>query len=144
MRAALAHASVSGFAGSSSPVRRGSPTATTAQQPVLRPSLTRLSRADGSLIYTLLGQKAEGAFARSWGISYGLNLATEWRGIIVQAAKGAFVLAVLERLCLTRPQPWLEDSIDYFSLQALLFRATDAGLVAKIRTMYRHTKRIIE
>ena len=98
----------------------------------------------GSLIYVLLGQKSEGAFARSWGISYGLNLATEWRGIIIQAAKGAFVLAVLERLCLTRPQPWLEDAIDYYSLQALLFKSTDVGFVAKIRTMYRHTKRISE
>jgi hypothetical protein len=64
----------------------------------------------GSLIYTLMGSKSEAAFARSWGISYGLNCATEWRGIIVEAAKGAFVLAVLERLCLTRAQPWLEDA----------------------------------
>ena len=62
----------------------------------------------GSLIYVLMGKKSEAAFARSWGISYGLNCATEWRGIIVEAAKGAFVLAILERLCLTRAQPWLE------------------------------------
>ena len=94
------------------------------------------------MIYILLGQKSEGAFARSWGISYGLNTATEWRGILTEAAKGAFVLAVLERLCLTRAQPWLEDAVDYESLKALMFKKTDVGLVARIRTMYHSTKRI--
>jgi hypothetical protein len=96
----------------------------------------------GSLIYTLMGSKSEAAFARSWGISYGLNCATEWRGIIIEAAKGAFVLAVLERLCLTRAQPWLEDAVDYESLKALMFSRADAGHIAQIRTMYAHTKRI--
>ena len=118
----------------------------------------------GSLIYTLMGKKSEAAFARSWGVSYGLNCATEWRGIIVEAAKGAFVLAILERLCLTRAQPWLEgtrpdkaaaalpadlarasliaDAVDYESLKALMFKRSDAGHIAQIRTMYAHTKRI--
>ena len=89
-----------------------------------------------------MGKKSEAAFARSWGISYGLNCATEWRGIVIEAAKGAFVLAILERLCLTRAQPWLEDAVDYESLKALTIRKSDVGLVARVRTMYLHTKRI--
>ncbi len=31
------------------------------------------------LIYTLLGEQAEKSFARSWGISYGLNAAAQWK-----------------------------------------------------------------
>ena len=52
------------------------------------------------------------------------------------------VLAVLERLLLTRPAHWIEEAVDYYSLQALLFTRTDVGLVGQIRTFYRHTKRL--
>jgi hypothetical protein len=31
------------------------------------------------LIYRLLGDSAQQEFARSWGVSYGLNAATEWK-----------------------------------------------------------------
>jgi hypothetical protein len=34
--------------------------------------------------------------------------ATEWRDIMIEAAKGAIILAILERLFLTRPLYWLE------------------------------------
>ena len=60
------------------------------------------------LIYRLLGEQAESSFARSWGVSHGLNAATEWKDILTEAAKGAIILAILERLCLTRPTSWLE------------------------------------
>jgi hypothetical protein len=41
-------------------------------------------------------------------VSYGLNAATEWKGILEEAVKGAIILAILERLCLTRNTNWLE------------------------------------
>jgi hypothetical protein len=31
------------------------------------------------LIYKLLGDEAQQSFARSWGVSYGLNAAAEWQ-----------------------------------------------------------------
>jgi hypothetical protein len=34
---------------------------------------------DGMLLYELLGDGAESSFVRSWGVSYGLNAATEWK-----------------------------------------------------------------
>ena len=54
----------------------------------------------GMLIYRLLGEQAEQEFARSWGVSYGINAAAEWkvspdagRGLVVDlfSTKGAFV-----------------------------------------------------
>jgi hypothetical protein len=35
--------------------------------------------AYGLLLYQLLGDDAEASFVRSWGVSYGLNAATEWK-----------------------------------------------------------------
>ena len=113
--------------------------------PVLTLSLSRVRRfifTYGSLLITLLGEGAQQSFARSWGISYGLSSAAEFRQILIAAAKGAFVLAVLERLFLTGPAEWLESSIDYFSLQALLYKSKNLGLHAQIRQFYKHTKRI--
>ena len=65
------------------------------------------------LIYKLLGEQAEKEFARSWGVSYGMSAATEWKDIVHETVKAAIILAVLERLCLTRPSSWLEEHIDY-------------------------------
>ena len=66
------------------------------------------------LIYKLLGEQAEKEFARSWGISYGMNAATEWKDIVHETVKAAIIMAILERLCLTRPASWLEEHLDYF------------------------------
>ena len=85
----------------------------------------------GMLIYRLAGAQEEAAFARSWGVSYGMNAATEWRDVLKEALNGALVLVVLETLYLTRNVHWLEEHIDLLSLQALLFgRATRWGRCA--------------
>jgi hypothetical protein len=60
------------------------------------------------LIYKLLGDEAQSEFARSWGISYGMNAATEWKDIAIEAVKGTIILIILERLFLTRNSAWLE------------------------------------
>jgi hypothetical protein len=62
----------------------------------------------GMLLYKLLGEKAEAEFARGWGISYAMGAVTEWRPIVEEAIKGAIILAILERLLLTRHSNWLE------------------------------------
>jgi hypothetical protein len=76
------------------------------------------------------------------GISYGLNAATEWQSILEEAAKGAIILAILERLCLTRNSNWLEEHIDYLSLQSLLFKQSTLGFVGQIKVFFTFTKRI--
>ena len=72
------------------------------------------------LIYKLLGDGAESEFARSWGVSYGMNAATEWRSIAEESLKGAIFLLMLERLGLTLHSEWLEEHIDYLGLCVLL------------------------
>jgi hypothetical protein len=86
------------------------------------------------LVYKLLGDDAQSSFARSWGVSYGVGAAAEWKvrfamkrlrmhrsaahtrahcfakqqDVAQEAAKGLIILAILERLYLTRPVSWLE------------------------------------
>ena len=62
----------------------------------------------GMLLYKLLGDEGQASFARSWGISYAVGAASEWQDILKEAIKGAIVLAVLERLLMTRHVNWLE------------------------------------
>ena len=38
-----------------------------------------------------------------------MGAAVEWKEILKEAAKGMVILAILERLHLTRPVNWLED-----------------------------------
>lgn len=80
------------------------------------------------LIYKLLGEQAESEFARSWGISYGMNAATEWKDIVQETIKAAIILAILERLCLTRNASWLEDHIDYLSVVRSCARVFDESV----------------
>ena len=52
----------------------------------------------GMLIYKLLGDSAQQEFARSWGVSYGMNAATEWKARpSLQAASCAALLPVCSR-----------------------------------------------
>ena len=96
------------------------------------------------LIYRLLGENAESEFARSWGISYGLNAATEWKDIAIEAGKAALILLILERLFLTRDGSWLEQHIDYLSLQALLFADASLNVFQQTRLFFEHTKRLAD
>jgi hypothetical protein len=63
----------------------------------------------GLLIYNTLGAKAQDSFVNSWGISYGMGQATQWQDILEEVLKGLIILAILERLHLTRPVNWLEE-----------------------------------
>jgi hypothetical protein len=60
------------------------------------------------LIYRLLGEDAEESFASSFGITYGVSAASEWRTVAQEAAEAAVILAILERLYLTPNARWLE------------------------------------
>jgi hypothetical protein len=96
----------------------------------------------GMLIYKLLGAEAEQSFATSWGVSYGVGAAAEWQEIAKEAAKGVVILAILERLHVTRPVSWLEDHVDYLSVQALLFEEKSLSLFQQTRLLFEYRKRI--
>ena len=40
-----------------------------------------------------------------------MNAATEWKDVLIESMKGAIILAMLERLYVTRPASWFEDHI---------------------------------
>jgi hypothetical protein len=87
--------------------RAGSCAAAELFTPPLRP------QTYGMLIYKLLGDSAQQEFARSWGISYGLNAATEWKARMWRCRRDAPVVllqhdslfATLPRLT-RRTSPW--------------------------------------
>ena len=69
------------------------------------------------MVYKLLGQSAVDAFAKSFGVSYALNQASEWEDIVHEVVKAVVVMLVLERLFISSPVGWMEEHIDYLSVQ---------------------------
>ena len=49
--------------------------------------------------------------------SYAINQASEWQDIAKEAVKAVVVMLVLERLYISSPLGWLEDHVDYLSVQ---------------------------
>ena len=94
------------------------------------------------LVYQLLGEQAEQSFSHSFAVSYGVQAAKEWKAIFKASLKTVLVLVLLERLFLTTPQAWLEEAIDYYSLQALLYGRTAVGFAGQINTFFTYSKRV--
>ena len=62
----------------------------------------------GMLIYRQLGDKAQQEFAKTWGVGYALNNASEWQEVFKTAAKTAVILVILDLLRVTKDAPWFE------------------------------------
>ena len=95
----------------------------------------------GMLIYRQLGAQAEESFSRSFGISWAMNQVTEWQDVAKEALKAAVVMAILERLYLSPNAQWLEQHIDYLSVQAIV---AERGLSmwGRIRIHSRFSRRL--
>ena len=96
------------------------------------------------LIYNTLGKKAQDEFTTSWGVSYGMGQATEWQDIFDEAVKALVILAILERLQLTRHSDWLESHVDFLSLQASLFGVTLLSYSKQIRSLVYAQRRLCD
>jgi hypothetical protein len=95
----------------------------------------------GILVYRLLGQAAVDSFAQSFGVSYALNQVTEWQDIVKAAFKAIFVMLILERLFLSSPVGWIEEHIDYLSVQAVMLR-DKLSLTGRIRLHLKFSRRM--
>jgi hypothetical protein len=95
----------------------------------------------GMLIYTHLGGDAQESFSRSFGISYGLSQVSEWRDVASEALRTIVVFALLERLFLTPPAAYLEDHIDFLSVQAVML-TEKLSFAGRVRTHLRFTQRM--
>ena len=45
----------------------------------------------------------------------GMNTASEWKDVVTEAMKGAIILAILERLYITRSNTWFEEHIGAYA-----------------------------
>ena len=91
-------------------------------------------------VYRLLGQSAVDAFAKSFGVSYAFNQVTEWQDIAKEAFKAVFIMLILERLFISSPVGWIEEHIDYLSVQAVMMREK-LSLVGRISKHVKFTQR---
>ena len=124
----------------------------------------------GMLIYKLLGPSTQDSFATSFGVSYGVGAAAEWKDISTEAAKTIVILAILERMHVTKSVSWLEDvrallaapmrvlclrnsdatvrsplqHIDYMSTQALLFQHVGLSMYQQTKLFYTFRTRICD
>ena len=123
------------------------------------------------LIYKLLGPSTQDSFATSFGVSYGVGAAAEWKDIATEAAKTIVILAILERMHVTKSVSWLEDvrtllealmrallelnrsadarvlplqHIDYMSTQALLFQHVGLNMYQQTKLFYTFRTRICD
>lgn len=81
------------------------------------------------------------AFARSFGVSYGLNQVTEWQDIGKEALKAVCIMLVLERLGLSSPVGWMEEHIDYLAVQAVMLHER-LSIVGRIRMHLTFSRRM--
>ena len=98
----------------------------------------------GLLIFQLLGADAQHSFTRSWGVSYGVGAATEWRSVLQHAVLSVALLAIAERMHLTRPVAWLEDHIEYMSTSALLLEHGGLSFFQELRLFFTFRRRVVD
>ncbi len=61
------------------------------------------------LIYKQLGASAQEQFAKTWGVGYALNNASEWQDVAITACKAALLIVILDALRLTKNASWFEE-----------------------------------
>ena len=75
----------------------------------LHQCLRRFIFTYGALIYRQLGPSAESEFAKTWGIGFALDNATEWQDVLQTAVQTALVVVILDALRLSRSATWFEE-----------------------------------
>ena len=94
------------------------------------------------LIYRNLGDKAQQEFAKTWGIGYGMDNATEWQEVLKTAAKTALVLVILDLMRLSKNSSWFEEHVDFAAMQATLFSGAARGWWSQTRQLVRLQARL--
>ena len=69
---------------------------------------TRFTLVYGGLIYQLLGDGGESAFAHDWGVGLAIDHATQWKSVLQSSLEAALVLTLMDRLSLVPGNKWLE------------------------------------
>ncbi len=96
------------------------------------------------LIYRQLGDKAQSEFAKTWGIGYALDNASEWQDVLKTAAQAALLIVVLDLLRLSKNVSWFEAHADFVSMQAVLFNGAARSWWAQTRALVRLQSRLVD
>ena len=96
------------------------------------------------LIYKTLGDSAQEEFAKTWGVGYALDNASEWQEVFKTAAKTALILVVLDLLRLSKNADWFEEPADFVAMQAGLFNGAAKSWWQQTRTLVRLQARLTE
>ena len=89
----------------------------------------------GMQIYTRLGPGAEKTFAQSWCIGVGLDQAQQFKAVGQTVVQVAILVDVLDLLRIRGHSAWLEDAVDFASVQCMLFDG-------KARSWWQQTKEL--
>ena len=95
--------------------------------------------AYGRLVYNLLGPAASRDFSNSWGIGVALGQANDAKGLVTSALQAALLLTILEALWLVPNGRWLEDYIDFVSVQATVAQRGARRTLAILTAYKRHS-----
>jgi len=90
----------------------------------------------------MLGPSSVSHFGTTFGVSFGMKQISDWQDILYEAAKAVVIMLVLERLFLSSPLSWMEEHIDYLSVQAVMLHE-NMGLWRRIWTHVSFTTRLV-
>jgi hypothetical protein len=100
-------------------------------------AIRRFIFAYGRLIYDQLGKSAENSFVTSWLVALGVDNASQWRDILKEAAQGAALLLLFDRLWLLPADRWLEEHVDQLSVGATQLAGAAASRARRLRAHLR-------
>ena len=134
-----------------------------------RPRAAPLQQVYGALIYRNLGPSAETEFAKTWGIGYGLDSASEWQEVLKTALQAALIVVVMDALRLSRGSKWcvgrlrpspadwpvshaevprnvcrFEEHIDFMSMQCLLYDGVARSWWQQTRKLVKLQERLVD
>ena len=96
----------------------------------------------GMLVYRQLGDSAQSQFAQSWGISFGLDSAQQWRDVVSATIKAVVILLMLDVLMIRGNRPWFEEHIDHLCVQCTLFAGITTSWWRRTLLLVQQQKRL--
>lgn len=94
------------------------------------------------LMYERLGEGAEIAFAREWGIALGIDNALQLRGVVQDAVVTSVLLLAADKLGAVPTVSYLESTLDFMSCQATLLHGRATTWRERMQTQLDFTHRL--
>ena len=96
----------------------------------------------GSLIYQLLGDKAQEQFSHDWAVGLGIDQATQWKEVVQSSIQAAIILTLLDRMGFMSGVAWLEGYLDQSCVQATMIGTAGLSWMQRLRMQMRVSMRL--